>query len=152
MNLRALHPKMEKLVDEKLSRTLLPVGTRAGSITAAAARLTGLKEGTAVAVANVDAHVSIPAVGITSPGKMLAIIGTSTCHMLLGDTEHEVPGMCEWMKTELLRVFSVTKPDKAVWEIISIGLWRTALLWNTRQRPMPTVLIFIHCSPRRQRA
>ncbi|NLE34095.1 MAG: ribulokinase [Bacteroidales bacterium] len=91
---RALHPKMERLVDEKLSRTLLPVGTKAGTITPAAARLTGLKEGTAVAVANVDAHVSIPAVGITTPGKMLAIIGTSTCHMLLGDVEKEVPGMC----------------------------------------------------------
>jgi L-ribulokinase len=85
---------MERLVDEKLSRTLLPVGTKAGTITPQAARLTGLKEGTAVAVANVDAHVSIPAVGITTPGKMLAIIGTSTCHMLLGDVEKEVPGMC----------------------------------------------------------
>ena len=54
---------------------------------AASAKLTGLKEGTAVAVANVDAHVSVPAVGITSPGKMLAIMGTSTCHMILGNEE-----------------------------------------------------------------
>jgi L-ribulokinase len=43
---KALNPKMENLVDEKLSRNLLPVGTKAGSITAAAAKLTGLKEGT----------------------------------------------------------------------------------------------------------
>jgi L-ribulokinase len=56
--------------------------------------MTGLREGTAVAVANVDAHVSVPAVGITSPGKMLVIIGTSSCHMILGDEEKEVPGMC----------------------------------------------------------
>ena len=89
-----LHPAMEHLVDQKLSRSLLPVGTKAGSITPLASRLTGLKEGTAVAVGNVDAHVSVPAVGITSPGKMLAIMGTSTCHMLLGETEKEVPGMC----------------------------------------------------------
>ena len=89
-----LHPAMEHLVDQKLSRSLLPVGTKAGSITPLASRLTGLKEGTAVAVGNVDAHVSVPAVGITSAGKMLAIMGTSTCHMLLGETEKEVPGMC----------------------------------------------------------
>ncbi|MBE0675803.1 MAG: ribulokinase, partial [Bacteroidales bacterium] len=38
---RALHPKMEKLVDEKLSRTLMPVGTKARVISPAAARLTG---------------------------------------------------------------------------------------------------------------
>ncbi len=91
---KALHPKMEHLVDEKFSHDLMPVGTRAGVISPAAARLTGLKEGTAVAVANVDAHVSVPAVGITTSGKMLVIIGTSTCHMLLSDVEKEVPGMC----------------------------------------------------------
>jgi len=102
---RALNPKMEKLVDEKLSRHLLPVGTKAGSITAAASRLTGLNEGTAVAVANVDAHVSIPAVGITSSGKMLAIIGTSTCHMLLGDIEKEVPGMCGVVEDGIIEGF-----------------------------------------------
>jgi len=102
---KALHPKMEKLVEQKLLRTLLPVGTKAGTITAAAAALTGLKEGTAVAVANVDAHVSIPAVGITSPGKMLAIIGTSTCHMLLGNIEREVPGMCGVVEDGIIEGF-----------------------------------------------
>jgi len=102
---KALNPKMEKLVDEKLSGPLLPVGTKAGSITPAAAKLTGLKEGTAVAVANVDAHVSIPAVGITSSGKMLAIIGTSTCHMLLGDNEKEVPGMCGVVEDGIIEGF-----------------------------------------------
>jgi L-ribulokinase len=102
---KALNPKMEKLVDEKLSGPLLPVGTKAGSITAAAAKLTGLNEGTAVAVANVDAHVSIPAVGITSSGKMLAIIGTSTCHMLLGDIEKEVPGMCGVVEDGIIEGF-----------------------------------------------
>jgi L-ribulokinase len=102
---RALHPAMEKLVDTKLSRTLLPVGTRAGAVTARAAELTGLKEGTAVAVGNVDAHVSIPAVGITSAGKMLAIIGTSTCHMLLGETEKEVPGMCGVVEDGIIEGF-----------------------------------------------
>jgi L-ribulokinase len=102
---RALHPKMEDLVDEKLSRELLPAGTRAGVISRAASEMTGLDEGTAVAVANVDAHVSMPAVGITSPGKMLAIIGTSTCHMLLGTAEKEVPGMCGVVEDGIIEGF-----------------------------------------------
>jgi L-ribulokinase len=42
----------------------------------------------------VDAHVAVPAVGITEPGKLLMIMGTSTCHILLGDEEKIVPGMC----------------------------------------------------------
>lgn len=63
-------------------------------ITPEAAKLTGLRPGTAVAVGNVDAHVCVPAVGIDGPGKMLAIMGTSTCHIMMGTEEHQVPGMC----------------------------------------------------------
>ena len=47
----------------------------------------GLLPGTAVGIANVDAHVSLPAVGVTEPGKMLMIMGTSTCDILLGTEE-----------------------------------------------------------------
>lgn len=91
---KALDPRLENVVDEKLSRDIYPIGTKAGEITEKAAELTGLKPGTAVAVANVDAHVAVPAVGITEEGKMLMIMGTSTCHMLLGKEEKMVPGMC----------------------------------------------------------
>lgn len=91
---KALHPKLEHMVDEKLSRDITPLGDKAGEITEQAAKLTGLNPGTAVAVGNVDAHVALPAVGITEPGKLLMIIGTSTCDILLGDKECIVPGMC----------------------------------------------------------
>ncbi len=89
----ALDQRMENFVEEKLSCDIYPIGSKAGEITESAARLTGLKEGTAVAVAVIDAHVCVPAVGITEPGKMLMIMGTSTCHIMLGE-EHMVPGMC----------------------------------------------------------
>lgn len=90
----ALDPGLSHVVDEKLSRMITPLGEKAGEITEKAAKLTGLKAGTAVAVGNVDAHVSLPAVGVTEPGKMLMIIGTSTCDVLLGEKECIVPGMC----------------------------------------------------------
>lgn len=91
---KALDPRLENLVEEKLSTDIYPIGSKAGEITEEASRLTGLKVGTAVAVANVDAHVAIPAVGITDEAKMLMIMGTSTCHILLGTEEKIVPGMC----------------------------------------------------------
>ncbi|HHW71275.1 MAG TPA: ribulokinase [Clostridiales bacterium] len=91
---KALDPRLENVVDEKLSRDILPVGTKAGEIDERASKLTGLEVGTAVAVGNVDAHVCVPAVGIDSPGKMLAIMGTSTCHMVMGTEEIPVPGIC----------------------------------------------------------
>lgn len=101
----SLNPKMENIVEEKLSKSIYAVGTKAGVITAAAANLTGLNSGTAVAVANVDAHVSVPAVGITSAGKMLAIMGTSTCHMILGEKEEIVPGMCGVVEDGIIENF-----------------------------------------------
>lgn len=91
---KSLDPRLENLVDEKLSRDIYPIGSKAGEITEQAAKLTGLRPGTAVAVGNVDAHVAVPAVGITDAGKMLMIIGTSTCHMILGTEEKMVPGIC----------------------------------------------------------
>lgn len=90
----ALDARLENLVDNKLSRDIKPIGAKAGEITEEAAKLTGLRPGCAVAVANVDAHVSMPAAGITDSGKLLMIMGTSTCHILLGETEKLVPGMC----------------------------------------------------------
>jgi L-ribulokinase len=91
---RELDPRLEKIVDEKMARTIYPIGARAGQLTARAAAWTGLKEGTAVAVANVDAHVSVPAATVTEPGRMVMIMGTSICHMLLGEEERRVEGMC----------------------------------------------------------
>lgn len=90
----ALDKRLENVVEDKLGTEITPLGSKAGEITEAAAKLTGLKVGTAVAVGNVDAHVCVPAVGIDGPGKLLAIMGTSTCHMLMGKEEKQVPGMC----------------------------------------------------------
>jgi L-ribulokinase len=66
----------------------------AGGLSAEAAGWTGLRAGTPVAVANVDAHVSVPAVGVTRPGTMVAVMGTSTCHLVLGDRLALAEGMC----------------------------------------------------------
>ena len=43
---------------------------------------------------NVDAHVTAPAAQAIEPGQMVAIMGTSTCHVMSSDMLHEVPGMC----------------------------------------------------------
>jgi L-ribulokinase len=90
----ALDPRFEHVVDEKLSRTLLPPGTRAGVLTERAAAWTGLPAGTAVSVGNVDFHGSVPATTVTAPGTLVMIMGTSNGHLLLGAELVEVEGMC----------------------------------------------------------
>lgn len=89
-----LHSELENVIEEKFNPIVYPLGSVAGQVTKEAAGLTGLKEGTTVAVGIGDAHAAVPAVGITEPGKMLMIMGTSTCHMMLGEKEAIVPGMC----------------------------------------------------------
>jgi L-ribulokinase len=90
----ALHPDMADIVDTKMSRDIAPLGAKAGELTERAAEWTGLLPGTAVAVANVDAHVTVPVTGSTQPGTMVMIMGTSTCHVMIGDKLADVPGMC----------------------------------------------------------
>ncbi|GAC1650852.1 MAG: ribulokinase [Herpetosiphon sp.] len=103
---KALDPRLEHIVDEKMSRTLAPLGSKAGGLTEEAARWTGLRPGTAVAVANVDAHVVVPAAGIRTPGQMVIIMGTSNCHMLLGADGREVPGVCGVLQDGIVPGFS----------------------------------------------
>ena len=99
---KALDPRMEHIVDEKMRREISFLGERAGGLTSEAARWTGLKPGTAVAVANVDAHVSVPAATVTEPGRMVIILGTSNCHMVLSKEEHHVPGICGYVEDGII--------------------------------------------------
>ena len=80
--------------EQKISHEIGQLGDAAGVLTDQAASWTGLPAGVAVAVGNVDAHVTAPAAKATKPGQMVAIMGTSTCHVMNGDVLREVPGMC----------------------------------------------------------
>ena len=99
---KALDLRLEHLVDEKLIGKVLPIGEKAGSLTNQAAQWTGLQPGTAVAVANVDAHVTVPAATVTEPGRMVIIMGTSNCHMLLSRSEINVPGICGYVEDGII--------------------------------------------------
>jgi L-ribulokinase len=101
----SLHPELATIIDDKMTREVLPVGEWAGGLSEQAARWTGLKAGTAVAIANVDAHVAVPASTVIEPGRMVMIIGTSTCHMVLGTEERIVPGMCGYVEDGIISGF-----------------------------------------------
>lgn len=89
----ALNPDFSSFAT-KIDHEIGQLGQKAGTLSAEAAAWTGLPEGIAVAVGNVDAHVTAPAAKATKPGQMVAIMGTSTCHVMNGEQLAEVPGMC----------------------------------------------------------
>lgn len=92
--LAALNPQFENFISEKLAAEIGQLGEAAGTLTAEAAQWTGLPKGIVVAVGNVDAHVTCAAANAVSPGQMVAIMGTSTCHVMVSEKFAEVPGMC----------------------------------------------------------
>ncbi len=89
----ALDPRLRHVVDEKLSRDIYPLASRAGTLRPEMAELMGLPAGIAVSVGVIDAHVSVPAATVVEPGRMVIIMGTSNCHMLLAEKEQFVEGV-----------------------------------------------------------
>jgi L-ribulokinase len=92
--LRELNPAFEGFARDKLGHEFGNLGDSAGGLSARAASWTGLTEGIPVAVGNVDAHVTAHAAKAVEPGQLVAIMGTSTCHVVSAVDRREVPGMC----------------------------------------------------------
>lgn len=92
--LAEVRPGFAGFVSDKLEHPIGRLGDRAGSLTAQAAAWTGLPAGIPVAVGNVDAHVTVAAANALDPGRLVAIMGTSTCHVMNSDVLRDVPGMC----------------------------------------------------------
>ena len=91
--LRALDPGLADAY-RKMAAPVVASGAYAGELTEKAAAALGLKAGTTVTAAHIDAHVTLPAVKVVRPGQLCAIMGTSTCHILLDRAETVVPGFC----------------------------------------------------------
>jgi L-ribulokinase len=92
--LAALNPRFADFVRTRLGFPLSPLGSRVGSLSAEAAAWTGLRPGIAVAAGNVDAHVTAAAAQAVEDGRLLAIMGTSTCHVVNAPVLAEIPGIC----------------------------------------------------------
>ena len=96
--LEKLDSRLCDIARTKLSCDISKLSKKAGTITEEIEALTGLKAGTPVMPAFIDAHAALPALGITNPGELLMIIGTSSCHILLGDKPISVPGISGYVK------------------------------------------------------
>jgi len=93
--LAKLDPRLGKLRDRLYGETHT-VQTKAGDLTDEWAKKLGLTPGIPVAVGAFDAHLGAVGSGI-APGKLVKIIGTSTCDMLVSPADQEladIPGIC----------------------------------------------------------
>ncbi len=93
--LAEVRPEFADFVTEKLDHRIGELGDRAGSLTASGGAVDRSSRGhPGRDVGNVDAHVTVAAADALQSGQLVAIMGTSTCHVMNSDVLREVPGMC----------------------------------------------------------
>ncbi len=100
--LKALDPRIENIVAEKLRGDIYPTGAKAGGLLPEVASKLGLRPGTAVAVSSIDAHVAVPGSTVTGPGDMVMIMGTSLCHMVNHTEKLSIDGMAGVVKDGII--------------------------------------------------
>lgn len=104
--LAKLDPKLGELRD-RLYRETYTIETEAGKLSAEWAEKLGLPAGISVAVGAFDAHLGAVGSGI-APGRLVKIIGTSTCDMLVWPSDaplQDIPGICGIVEGSILPGF-----------------------------------------------
>ena len=100
--LTAVEPGLAGLFTEKVTGPVVAPGTKVGGLTSGWADRLGLPEGTPVAAALIDAHAGLVGCGVTAPGTMVLVLGTSFCHMSLGDRLELFEGVCGAVRDGIL--------------------------------------------------
>lgn len=70
-----------------------PIGEPAGELAPAWMDRIGLTRPPVVAVATIDAHAVMPGVGVSTPGTLVATLGTSAGYMLVSPDCRRIPGI-----------------------------------------------------------
>jgi L-ribulokinase len=74
-------------------------------LSAACAALLGLREGTPVSAAIIDAHAGVPGSGVAEVDTLVLVMGTSSCHMMNSHAEKLVPGVAGVVQDGILPGF-----------------------------------------------
>ena len=98
-----LAPGLENLYTCKVDGSVLPPGQAIGGLVREWAERLGLPEGTPVASPIIDAHAALPGGGVSGPGTLFIVLGTSSCHLLLAEREVLVEGMSGVVEDGILR-------------------------------------------------
>ncbi len=101
--LEKLDKRLTGLFRTKLSGEIITTGDFTGYLSNEAAKMLGLDKNTAVAAAIIDAHAALPSLGIVDSGKMLMIMGTSTCHIVMDEKESFVQGISGVVKDGIIK-------------------------------------------------
>ncbi|MBQ8850488.1 MAG: ribulokinase [Clostridia bacterium] len=88
-----LCPEMKDIIGTKIPDNMVYVSSAAGYISEEGARLTGLPVGIPMATPVLDAHASMPALGLTEDGTLMMILGTSAVHLVHCKEKRNIGGI-----------------------------------------------------------
>lgn len=97
-----IHPELAKAMVLKMPGRFVIPGNRAGELSAEMANLFGLRAGTPVSAAIIDAHAGVYGAGAATPGILVMVMGTSSCYMLNATQNRPVPGVAGVVKDGIL--------------------------------------------------
>jgi L-ribulokinase len=103
--LSAVSPELAQVAAQKMPGRLVAPGNKAGELSPEMARLFGLRAGTPVSAAVIDAHAGVPGAGAAEPGVLVMVMGTSSCHMLNAVQNRAVLGVAGIVKDGILPGF-----------------------------------------------
>jgi len=98
----AVNPQFASVIHDKVKSPVQELVTVAGSVTDEMADLLGLPHNMPVCIGVLDAHAGVPAVGMTKPGQLMIVMGTSACFMALSDNGAPVKGICGALEDGIL--------------------------------------------------
>ncbi len=120
------NPRFAGFAADKLAHEVVRARRPGRLADRAGGRWTGLPEGIAVAVGNVDAHVTPPAANAIEPGQMVAIMGTSTCHVMNATSWPRYPACAASSTAASSPGSGATRPGRAASATSSPGSSTTA--------------------------
>jgi L-ribulokinase len=137
----AVHPELADVVARKMPGELRSPGAAAGALTQGAAERFGLRAGTPVSTAIIDAHAGVPGAGVAEADVMVLVMGTSSCHMMNSHTAAIVPGVAGVVEDGILPGYfgyetgQASVGDAFAWVAGTLGLSHAEL--NERAARLP---------------
>lgn len=94
--------QLSNVVREKVDAPIVKIGETVGQISEEMAEKLGLSTHTKVSPFIIDAHSSLLGIGSQQDKQMTMVIGTSTCHLMLNEQQHQVPGISGSVKGAII--------------------------------------------------
>lgn len=110
--------ELSEIVRTKVDAPIVKIGETAGRLSADMAEQLGLDPETQVSPFIIDAHASLLGIGSQQDKEMTMVMGTSTCHLMLNEKQHQVPGISGSVKGAIIpELFAYEAGQSAVGDL-----------------------------------